>query len=492
VLAVAWREFTSVVKTKAFVISVVMLPVIMLGSIFMQKVARDTSDKTFVVVDRTEGQSVYPMVVSAVAERNKREVYDKSGKKVEGAFILEQVPPQADVQKQRLELSDQVNAGRIFGFLEIGRDVLKPDPMDLTNQSDNAIIRYSAKSAFLSDFKTLIQTEVVKRMFLSRAADFLGNEASVVEDYSQQLIRAQNALRTSRTNTPGVSGVESFINRAVMIYRKLQMQQQLKDLLALPLVVNSEGLLKAEGQGGQVRVERPENEATSFFLPFGAVMMMFLIVLVGAAPMMQVVMEEKQQRIVEVLLGSVTPTQLMTGKLIGMVGTTATLMLIYMTGAWWAVHRMGLQEYVSVSLMVWFVVLTGLAVTMLGSVYVAVGAAVQDLKEAQSLLLPLNVVVMLPMFLIVNVLQNPDRPLAHLLTFWPTSAPMITIARMAVRPGISTPETIGAVIATLVGAFVCVWAAGRIFRVGILMQGKRATLGLLARWIVAPERNATR
>jgi ABC-type Na+ efflux pump permease subunit len=443
VLAIAWREFTSVVKTKAFVISVVMLPVIMLGSFFMQKVAKDTSDKTFAVLDRTEGQLVCPMVVSAVADRNKREVYDKSGKKAEGAFILEQVQPQADVQKQRLELSDQVNAGRIFGFIEIGHDVLKPDPLDMTNQSDNAIIRYSAKSAFLSDFKTLIQTEVVKRMFLSRAPLF-----------------AINA-------------------------------KDLKKLMVSPLVI-SEGLVKAQGSGGEVHVERPENEATSFFLPFGAVMMMFLIVLVGAAPMMQVVMEEKQQRIVEVLLGSVTPTQLMTGKLIGMVATTATLMLIYMTGAWWAVHRMGLQDYVSVSLMVWFVILTGLAVTMLGSVYVAVGAAVQDLKEAQSLLLPLNVVVMLPMFLIVNVLQNPDRPLAHLLTFWPTSAPMITIARMAVRPGISTPETIGAVIATLIGAFVCVWAAGRVFRVGILMQGKRASLGLLARWIVAPERNATR
>jgi ABC-2 type transport system permease protein len=443
VLAIAWREFASVVKTKAFVISVVLLPVIMLGSIFLQNVAKDTSDKTFAVIDRTEGQKVYPMFASAVEDRNKREVYNKSGKKVEGAFILEPIQPEADFQKQRLELSNEVNTGRFFGFVEIGHDVLKPDPTDLANATDNAIIRYSAKSAFMSDFKTLIQTDVVKRMFLSRAALFLINE------------------------------------------------RQLRNLMVSPLVVN-EGLLKAEGQSGQTHVERTENEATSFFLPFGAVLMMFLIVLVGAAPMMQVVMEEKQQRIVEVLLGSVTPTQLMTGKLIGMVATTATLMLIYMSGAWWAVHRAGLQEYLSVSLMVWFVVLTVLAVTMLGSVYIAVGAAVQDLKEAQALLLPLNVVVMLPMFLIVNVLQNPARPLARVLTFWPTSAPMITIARMAVRPGISTPETIGAVAATLVGAFVCVWAAGRIFRVGILMQGKRTTFGLLARWIMAPERNATR
>jgi ABC-2 type transport system permease protein len=443
VRAIAWREFTSVVKTKAFFIGVILLPAIMLGSIFLQNVAKDTTDKTFAVIDRTKGQQVYPMFVSAVDDRNKNEVYDKSGKKVEGAFLLEKVQPEADVQKQRLELSNQVNAGRIFGFVEVGADVLHPGLTDMANASDDVTIRFAAKSAFLSDFKSLIQNQVIKRMYALRAPMLLIKEG------------------------------------------------QLKELLISPLVVNA-GLVKVDSQSGHVHAEKAENEATSFILPFAAVMMMFVIILVGAAPMLQVVMEEKQQRIVEVLLGSVTPTQLMAGKLIGMVTTTGTLLLIYMTGAWWAVHRMGLQEYLSVNLMVWFVVLAVLAVTMLGSIYIAVGAAVQDLKEAQALLMPLNVIVMLPVLLIVNVLQNPSRPLAQVLTYWPTSAPMVAIARMAVRPGISTTETIGAVAATLVGTFVCVWAAGRIFRVGILMQGKRATLNLLARWIVAPERNATR
>lgn len=442
IAAIASREYASVVKTRAFLISVILLPLMMFGSILMQKVAHDTSDKTFAVIDRTDGQKLFSAIKDAVDDRNKRSVYDKAGKKVNGAFLLERIVPAKDAQRQRLELSKQIDSGQIFGFLEVGHDVLKPDAADVAAQRDNAIIRYTAKTTVFTDFRSLVQGDLLRRFYLSRAGLFAMDP------------------------------------------------QKLADLLIPPLVINK-GLLHEDTGTGQVKADHEQNEATAILLPLVSVLMMFMIVLVSSIPMMQVVMEEKQQRIVEVLLGSVTPTQLMVGKLVGMVGTSGTLLLIYLTGAWWALHRMDMQDYVSTSLLIWFVILTMLAVTMFGSLYVAVGAAVQDIKEAQSLVLPVNLMIMIPMFLLVNVLENPARPMARFLTLFPTTAPMITIARMAVRPGISPMETASAVAMTLLGAFICVFIAGRIFRVGILMQGKRPTLGLLLRWIISPERRTT-
>jgi ABC-2 type transport system permease protein len=441
VLAIAKREYLSVVKTKAFLFGVIAMPIMMSGSIFMQEIAHDTSDKTFVVVDRTPGQVLYPAVVAAVEERNKEDVFNKAGKKVEGAYQVEQVAPSSNMEQQRLELSQRVNGGEIYGFLEIGKDVLKPDIQDFAAKRDNAIIRYTAKSAVFSNFEGLVQKGLPPQVFLRRAKLY---------------------------------GMD---------------EQKLYSMLVPPLVV-SKGLSRENAATGAVTAEADSDQAATFFVPFGMVMLMFMIVLLGSIPMVQAIMEEKQQRIIEVLLGSVTPSQLMLGKLIGMVGTSLTLMGIYMIAGIYAVHRFQVTDYVPPQLMVWFVVLTVLSVAMFGSIYIAIGAAVQDLKEAQSLILPVNLVAVVPIFMIISVLENPSRPLAKALTFIPTTAPMVTIARMAVRPGISAMETAGAVAATLVGTLICVFAAGRIFRVGVLSTGKRPTFRKLLSWIIAPERAA--
>jgi ABC-type Na+ efflux pump permease subunit len=221
------------------------------------------------------------------------------------------------------------------------------------------------------------------------------------------------------------------------------------------------------------------------FVGLGCIMIMFTLIMAVATPLMQGVLEEKMQRISEVLLGSVRPFELMAGKLIGGVGVALTLSGFYLSGAVWALHHYGYADQVPNSLLIWFLFYLILALFMYGSMFVAVGAACTDMKEPQSLMLPVMMPAMIPLFVIGPVMQEPDGIVAKVVSFFPPSTPMLMIARQAISANIQWWEP--ALGAALVLAFTvfCVWAAGRIFRVGILLQGKGAKIGEMMRWVFA-------
>ncbi len=106
------------------------------------------------------------------------------------------------------------------------------------------------------------------------------------------------------------------------------------------------------------------------------------------------------------------------------------------------------------------------------------------MKETQNLMWPVMILIVLPMFLLGPVLQEPNSNLAVSLSFFPFSTPMLMILRQSVPPGVPPWQPVLAAALVVLTALLCVWAAGRIFRVGILMQGKGAKLGEMLRWIV--------
>ncbi len=217
-------------------------------------------------------------------------------------------------------------------------------------------------------------------------------------------------------------------------------------------------------------------------LPFGMMMLMFMIIMIGAQPLIQSVLEEKMQRIAEVLLGCIQPFQLMMGKLLGTVGVSMTIATVYLVGAFVALRRTGLAEFLPADLVGWFVVYQVLAVLLYGSIFIAVGAAVSDLKEAQSLLTPVMLIVVAPMFVWFNVVREPLSSTSTAMSLFPPATPMLMILRMAVPPGVPLWQPILGAVLVLAMTLLCVFAAGRIFRVGILMQGKGANLREMFRW----------
>src|SRR5262245_19753664 len=190
------------------------------------------------------------------------------------------------------------------------------------------------------------------------------------------------------------------------------------------------------------------------------------------------------QRIAEVLLGSVSPFQLMMGKLIGMTAVSLTIAAVYLGGGYAAAIYHGLGDHLSPGLILMFLLFQTLACMMFGSLFAAVGAACSDMKETQNLMWPVMLLAVLPMFLISTVLQEPNGPVATSMSFFPFATPTLMVARQAIPPGMDWWQPVVGMLGVLATTVVCVWVAGRIFRVGILMQGKGANLRELARWVL--------
>jgi ABC-2 type transport system permease protein len=211
--------------------------------------------------------------------------------------------------------------------------------------------------------------------------------------------------------------------------------------------------------------------------------LMFMVIMVGATPAMQGIVEEKGQRIAEVLLGSVTPFQLMAGKLLGVIGVALTMATVYMVGGYVVADRYGVAGMLTPALLAWFAVMLVLALLIFGSLFIAVGAAAADIKDTQTLLMPIMLIACLPFFALGSIMQDPNGKVAVACSFFPFATPMLLVARQSVPPGVPLWQMAAGIALVLVTTLGCVWAAGRIFRVGILMTGKGAKFGDMLRWI---------
>jgi ABC-2 type transport system permease protein len=452
VLAVAVREYRAAVQTKAFIISLLMMPLLMFGSIGLQRLVRQAEDRTtkkFAVVDRTPGRQLSEALDAAVERRNRMEVYGpETGEQTAPKFELVPVEPSAGdraaVLAQRYELSQRSERGEFEGFLDIGPDViaLGPSPGDSTAGGANKPADEGRELRY--------QTSKSGGNVFTRWAERAVNEAIQQRRFAERQI-SQDVVRS--------------------------IQQ--------PVRLRSKGLTKRDPATGELRDASDESRLANVLVPLGLIMLMFMLILVGASPAMQGVVEEKQQRIAEVLLGSMTPFALMLGKLLGVVAVALTVGGIYLGGGYLAASRYGWTDALSPTLLAWFVVYLVLAVFMYASLFIAVGAAANDIKETQALLTPVMLLAALPMMLLGAVVQNPNGPVAVVTSYFPFSTPMMMIARIAAPPGLPWWQPALGAVLVLVASLACVWAAGRIFRVGFLMQGKGVKLSDLARWVVS-------
>jgi ABC-2 type transport system permease protein len=105
------------------------------------------------------------------------------------------------------------------------------------------------------------------------------------------------------------------------------------------------------------------------------------------------------------------------------------------------------------------------------------------MREAQALLLPLNLLIMLPLLLLPNVMEHPSSSFARWMSFFPTAAPFLAIVRIATPPGVAWWEAVIPAILVLITTVVFVWAGGRIFRIG-MMSGGSTNWQMLLKWAI--------
>jgi ABC-2 type transport system permease protein len=228
-----------------------------------------------------------------------------------------------------------------------------------------------------------------------------------------------------------------------------------------------------------VEVDRLATIGPAMFL----LILMFMTVMTSAQHLLNAIIEEKMSRISEVLLGSVSPFQLLMGKLLGVTGVSVLLALVYFAGAVLAVSQTGRWDLLNPALIGWFFLFLVCAALMYGALFLALGSACSSISDAQSLLQPAMMLLMLGYLGSFVAMRAPDSGLAMAMSLFPTMSPFTMILRMAIPPGVPMWQVAVSVLLLMAATGGMVWAASRVFRVGILMQGKAPNLPELMRWI---------
>ena len=239
-------------------------------------------------------------------------------------------------------------------------------------------------------------------------------------------------------------------------------------------------------RAGVFELKDDARELMDFLLPFAFGMLMGLGIVIGGQYLLQSVAEEKESRILESLLCTVSAEELLVGKLIGLGGAGLT-----MVGAWILMGSVAAtpaaliaQLHVSPQLLALAVVYYLLGYLFYGSLMTGIGAVTNNMREAQQFAFAFTLMNFMPFYLLTVILARPDSPLAVGLSMFPPMAPVAMLLRLAAPSSAVPAWQIAISMVLLAGAgTVAIFAAARVFRVGLLMHGKTPTLPEIVRWV---------
>jgi len=233
-----------------------------------------------------------------------------------------------------------------------------------------------------------------------------------------------------------------------------------------------------------------EDRGESFLFSTVMMMMLYVTVLMWGQALMTGVIEEKSNRVVEVAVSAISPSTLLAGKLVGVGAAGLSQFLVWIVslglvgaygGALVPSGELPLPE-ITAFMLVSFVVFFLLGYFLYAAMYAAIGSAVNTIQEAQQLAFPAIMPLVVSVMFFPVVLRSPDSPLSVALSLFPFSAPLLMFLRITVM---SPPlwQVATAVALTLLTIAGVTWFSARIYRVGILMYGKRPTFPELMKWV---------
>jgi ABC-2 type transport system permease protein len=229
--------------------------------------------------------------------------------------------------------------------------------------------------------------------------------------------------------------------------------------------------------------EAEENTELRMIVPMAFMMLLWICVFTSANYLLTTTIEEKSNKVMEVLLAAVSPMQLLAGKILGYSAVSLVTLVMYGGAGLAGLSAAAMLDLVPISHLVYLGLFFVMAYVMVASMMAAVGSAVSDLREAQSLVGPVMILLVIPLMLWMPIIQNPNGVLATVASFVPPAIPFVMILRLtAATEPIPMWQTVVSVVWGFGAAFGMLWLAARIFRVGVLMQGKPPTPRELVRW----------
>ncbi len=256
------------------------------------------------------------------------------------------------------------------------------------------------------------------------------------------------------------------------------------------------------------RLNLPTRDAKGLSLPFmvkymGAlifVMLMFGMILGYGQMVMRSVIEEKTSRIMEVLVSSVTPFQLMLGKILGLGAATFTQAAVWVilgAGIYSMRGMVNIDDSIdrlvfNPAIVIFFVLFLITGYLLFSTIFAFIGSIVNSEKEAQNFVFPITMSLVMPVMIGIYIIQEPNSTLSVVLSMIPFFTPtMMTMRLIFLAPtlesyslfsGIMMQASIGFIIVVL-SVIGMIWLTSKVFRIGILMYGKRPTLPEILRWV---------
>jgi ABC-2 type transport system permease protein len=417
------REYLSRLKTKGFILGTILTPVLLIAMMVLPGLLiflKSDNPKRLAVIDQT-GVILDSLVVN-LNEKN------EAGERL--YTFIEHEAAAAEIEAAKKTLAAEVDNGKLDGYIIIPASINEEGSADyygksVTNFRENGRIR-----------------SVISRAVTERRIQQSGLNSEQV----RQLVRRVD-LRTFRI-----------------------------------------------AAGGKEEEDRGSTQMLVWIL----VMFIYMAMIIYGQIVMRSVIEEKSSRVVESVISSVKPFKLMAGKILGVGALGLTQYSI------WALV-MGLLSLYGIKManvfapkmanasnftmpavapehLIFFIVFFVLGYFLFAAMYAAVGAMVNSDQEAQQFVFPVIMLVIIPFLTIWHIIGSPNSQMSVILSLVPFFAPITMFARILVQmpPAWQIALCLGLMVATIVGM---IWVVGRIYRVGVLMYGKRPTLPEIIKWI---------
>jgi len=426
IFIIARREYLERVRSRAFVIMTFFIPLLILGvtvlpSMLMLRGTKETKRMVIVSPDRDTAE----MIRSRIEQRQEEQ---KPGQQEDGAQVKRgglsaahyTVEVSTDASEaSRTALTEKVNKKELDGFLWATPEAVSARKLSFVTRDTSSFIENGILGQTVSD-----------------------------------------ALRRHALKSKGLK--EDDIEAALQ-----------------PVDVEAESPLGKNAPNPQVMT----------IATMVMVMIMYMTVLLYGVGVMRSILEEKTSRIMEVMLSTATSKEMMAGKILGVgavgltqVGIWAAAGSVYAAGPLIAARAM-IKNVLSPSLLIYFAVFFLLGYVLYSTLCAAVGSMVNSEQEAQQM----QFLVMMPMILAVififNIFQHPNSPIALFGSLFPFTSPLVMFGRVAMQPDIPWWQIALSIALLLATIYAMVWLCGRIYRIGILMYGKKPTLPEIIKWI---------
>lgn len=427
IFAIIGREYMTRFKTKGFIIGTLVFPLILVfifGGVFIfGKLLRPTT-RVYYVIDWTN------------------QIYQEFAKSLDGKlsdgtpeyqFTEVKVPPDS-LDAIIKNFQDEIRNKKADGYLIIPENVL-----------DSAKVRYSARN--VSNFEE--QSDFEKALSRIVTNKRLERKGFTAEDIRNEMNRGRVELVSQQVT-----------------------------------------------QTGEVK----KGIVSSFVLTYILAYLILLMIMGYGQMVMRSVIEEKSQRITEMILSSVSPFELMMGKIIGICGLGLTQLavvglmilvaVVYSAGIFTAFGGVSpgfiselQQVQFSWSVFGFMLVFFFLGFFFFAAMYAAIGAMVNTEDEGQQFQLPLIFIILMGYFIMFTVIKTPDTTSAFWISLIPFVTPLVMFARIAVSDPLLPSGAILSIFTMTFSTILMVYLSAKIYRIGILMYGKKASLVEAIKWI---------